>query len=144
VEIIVTGGTPGYIIEWSNGSSGERTEKLGPGTVDVEVTDAALCQASESYTLIPNNERCLTVYEIITPNNDGQNDTWEITGIELYPNASIEVYDRWGRRVYRFPGNPWPWDGTYEGKVLPMDSYHYIIKLDNKQDPIIGNITIVK
>ena len=144
VEVVVTGGTPDYTIEWSNGSSGERTEKLGPGTVEIQVTDAAQCHANESYTLIPVNEECITVYEIITPNNDGHNDTWEIEGLEFYPDAVIEVYNRWGRRVYRFPGNSWPWDGTLDGKVLPMDSYHYIIKLDNDHDPIIGNITIVK
>jgi gliding motility-associated-like protein len=144
VEITVSGGTPGYTIQWSNTSTGDRTENVGPGTIDVTVTDASLCQESASFTLVAQNELCITVYEIITPNNDGHNDTWEITGIELYPNASIEVFDRWGRRVYFSQnGYPQPWDGTFNGKILPMDSYHYIIKLDNKE-PIIGNITIVK
>jgi len=144
VEVSISGGTPGYTILWSNGSTGERTEKLGPGMVDVQVTDANQCQVNESYNLIAVTDVCIVAYEIITPNNDGHNDTWEITGIEFYPNATVEVYDRWGRRVYYSDGYPQPWNGTHDGKVLPMDSYHYIIKLNNGTDPIIGNITIVK
>jgi gliding motility-associated-like protein len=145
VEVSVTGGTPVYTIDWSNESTGNRTEKLGPGTVTVTVTDAAQCEETETYTLVPETDVCVTIYEIITPNADGSNDTWEITGIEFYPNATIEVYDRWGRRVYYSQrGYPEPWDGKKDGEVLPMDSYHYIIKLDKNKEPIIGNITIVK
>ena len=144
VEISISGGTPGYIIQWSNGSTGPLTEKLDPGTITVEVIDENQCQENESYTLVAENEECVAVFEIITPNNDGFNDTWVITGLELYPNATVQVYDRWGRRVYYSEGYPKPWDGTHDGKVLPMDSYHYIINLNNDQDPIIGNITIVK
>jgi gliding motility-associated-like protein len=144
VEVMISGGTPDYTIEWSNESTGPVTEKLGPGTINVVVTDENQCQENESYTLIAENEVCITVYEIITPNSDGYNDTWIITGIELYPNATVQVYDRWGKRVYYSEGYPRPWDGTHDGKVLPMDSYHYIINLNNDKDPIIGNITIVK
>ena len=144
VEVSISGGTPGYTIQWSNGSTGPITEKLGPGTVDVQVTDESQCQENESYNLVAENEVCITVYEIITPNSDGYNDTWEITGIELYQNATVQVFDRWGKRVFYSEGYPQPWDGTNDGKVLPMDSYHYIIDLNNDTDPIIGNITIVK
>ncbi len=100
VEVGISGGTPDYTIQWSNGSTGPLTEKLGPGSVDVQVTDENQCQENESYTLVAENEVCIVVYEIITPNGDGQNDTWVINGIEFYPDATVDVYDRWGRRVY--------------------------------------------
>ncbi len=144
VEISVSGGTPGYSIQWSNGSTGPLTEKLDPGTISVEIRDENQCLENESYTLVAEQELCITVYEVITPNGDGENDTWVIEGIELYPNTTVQVYDRWGRRVYYSNGYPRPWDGTHDGKALPMDSYHYIINLNNDTAPIIGNITIVK
>jgi gliding motility-associated-like protein len=149
VEVSISGGTPGggtpdYTIQWSNGSTGERTEELGPGTIDVEVTDENLCQVTGSYTLNAIRESCIKVYEIITPNGDESNETWVIEGIELYPKATVQVYDRWGRRVFDSEGYPQQWDGTHKGKVLPMGSYHYIINLNNDTAPIIGNITIVK
>ncbi len=145
VEVIVTGGIPGYTIQWSNGNTGDYAEGLGPGQVEVEVTDANMCQANDTYTLVAKNDICIIIPEIITPNSDGHNDTWLIPGIENYPLATVEVYDRWGRRVfYSSRGYPQPWDGQYDGKLLPMDSYHYIINLNNGTEPLIGNITIVK
>jgi gliding motility-associated-like protein len=36
------------------------------------------------------------------------------------------------------------WNGMYEGNELPMDSYHYIIKLNNGTSVLKGNITIVR
>jgi gliding motility-associated-like protein len=144
VEVSISGGTPGYIIQWSNGSTGERAEGLGPVTISVDVTDDNLCQIDKSYTLNVIRESCVKVYEIITPDGDGYNDTWVIEGIELYPDATVQVYDRWGKRVYYSQGYPQQWDGKHEGKVLPMGSYHYIINLNNDTAPIIGNITIVK
>ena len=144
IEISISGGSPGYTIQWSNGSSGPLTENLGPGTINVDVTDENQCLVNESYSLVAEKDICITVYEIITPNGDGSNDTWVITGIELYPDATVQVYDRWGRQVYHSVGYPGQWDGTNKGKVLPMDSYHYIIKYQKDKDPIIGNITIVK
>jgi hypothetical protein len=41
-------------------------------------------------------------------------------------------------------GYPIPWDGTREGRDLPIDSYHYIIDLKNGDRPIIGTVTIVR
>jgi hypothetical protein len=41
-------------------------------------------------------------------------------------------------------GYPNPWDGRMNGKILPVDSYHFVIDLGNGTPPIIGNITIVK
>jgi hypothetical protein len=38
-----------------------------------------------------------------------------------------------------------PWEGTYSGRVLPIDSYHYVIDLNyGENDPITGKVTIVR
>jgi len=80
-----------------------------------------------------------------SPNGDGFNDLWIIEGLELYPNAELRIFDRWGARVYyaeHAPDNPW--EGTFDGRPLPIDSYHYIIELNNGEPPVTGNITIVR
>lgn len=144
IEISISGGTPSYSILWSDGSGNALLEDLGPGTYDVQVSDANQCTAEESYTLTYTQENCITAYEIITPNDDGYNDTWRIRGIEYYPQATVEIYDRWGKRVFYSRGYDQPWDGRYEGELLPMASYHYVINLNNGSPPLVGNITIVK
>ena len=81
---------------------------------------------------------------IITPNGDSYNDTWKIEGLEVYTGATIEIFDRWGKRVFFSEGHDIYFDGTFNGKELPMESYHYVINLNNGSDVIIGNITIVR
>jgi gliding motility-associated-like protein len=117
---------------------------LGPGTYDIEVTDQNQCIREESFTLNPQNDLCIVIPEIITPNSDGFNDSWRIPGIELYPGATVEVYDRWGKRVFYSSDYDQPWDGTSGGELLPMASYHYVINLNNGSPALIGNITIMR
>jgi gliding motility-associated-like protein len=91
-------------------------------------------------------ESCLVIPNAFSPNGDGFNDQWIIEGLELYPDPEIRIFDRWGNRVYYSP-NPVsePWDGTFDGRRLPIDSYHYIIDLNTDDDrPVTGNITIVR
>ena len=145
IEISISGGNPSYSIQWSDGSSGTLLQDLSPGSFDIQVTDVNQCSESESYSLSSNRDNCVIVPEIITPATiDDYNDTWRIPGIEFYPDATIEVYDRWGNQVFYSKGYPQPWDGKYDGEYLPMASYHYVINLNNGSPPFIGNITIVK
>ena len=93
---------------------------------------------------IPYDGGCLEIPKVFTPNGDGANDTWRIRGIELYPNARMQIFTRWGKLVYSSSdGYNSPWDGTDGGKALPMDSYQFILNLGDGSDPITGNVTIV-
>ncbi len=69
----------------------------------------------------------------ITPNGDGKNDEWIIENIEYYPDAIINVYNKWGQLVYSGRGNHKPWDGTYKGRILPPGSYMYSIKISDTE-----------
>lgn len=142
-------GNKGASYIWSDGSTNE-TFKVSEGdtTVWVKVTDAKNCINIDTFKLLP----CPIAFDpdkipaAFTPNNDGRNDTWLIPGIEQYPKAVIEVYDRWGRLVYRSKqGYGDPWDGsTTKGKVA-MDAYFYIINLNTKgTNPITGSVTVIR
>jgi len=64
---------------------------------------------------------------------------------ELYPAIEIKIFNRWGELIWKSEkGYPDPWDGRSRGRILPIDSYHYIIDLHNGTKPLIGSITIVK
>ena len=144
IDLEVSGGTAPYDFLWNNGSTSSALFNLTPGNYGVIVTDANDCEQSESIELGYQNENCLFVPGIITPNGDGKNDTWEIKGLEFYPGAEVEIYNRWGKRIFFSREYDNPWDGTYNGKELPMESYHYVIQLNNGSKPIIGNITVVR
>ncbi len=81
-----------------------------------------------------------------TPNGDGINDTWLIPGIMEWPNAEVQIYNRWGERVLYMKGFYKPWEGkSKNGKDLPIGTYYYIIDLhDGRTKPISGPITIIR
>ncbi len=94
-------------------------------------------------------EHHVEVPNVITPNGDGNNDTWKITGIAAYKNATIEIFSRWGTLVYSHNGvYQSDWSGTSTGKDLPDGVYFYVIKLNsnrnNKNDTFTGNLTIIR
>ncbi|MBN2487058.1 MAG: gliding motility-associated C-terminal domain-containing protein [Bacteroidales bacterium] len=101
-------------------------------TVSVMVTDYNGCTASDSIVVMPCNVLALfkDIPNTITPNNDGNNDVWNIPYMEQFPNAVLEIFDRWGRLVYRTTDvYGQPWDGTSNGRPMPMDAYFFVIDL---------------
>ena len=71
----------------------------------------------------------LIVNDVLTPNGDGMNDTWEIANIERFPNTTIRVFSRWGNEVFSTNNYNNDWGGTSDsgGDILPTGSYFYQI-----------------
>jgi gliding motility-associated-like protein len=141
-----SGGTPAYTVLWSDGTTSMQRSNLGMGTFNVIVTDSKGCSEDGKVVVgSAENASCVEVQEIITPNGDGYYDTWKIKNIEIFPDAEVQVFNRWGQKVFstrNISANEW--DGTLDGKPLPMDSYHYILYLNKDSKPIKGTITIVR
>ena len=63
-----------------------------------------------------DDENCLWIPSIFSPNSDGVNDTFEIYGMEYYPDASVFIYDRWGVKKYESKNQLYvPWNGMSNG-----------------------------
>ncbi len=83
--------------------------------------------------------RDLHIPQGISPNSDGTNDTWFITGIDYYPNNTVQIYNRWELKVFEMEGyvNEDPSKnfegianfGNTNGKLLPETVYFYVIDL---------------
>ena len=69
----------------------------------------------------------------LSPNGDGNNDSWDIEGLVDYPDASVTVFDRWGQKVYSGTSQDPAWDGTINGRECPTADYYYVIDLGNGQ-----------
>jgi gliding motility-associated-like protein len=146
ILLSVTGGTnAGYTFLWSDNSTIQNISTAVSGIYSVNVTDMNNCSVSDSVMIHPENEICLEIPNAISPNGDLINDVWNIGLKDLYPEIEIKIFNRWGELIWKSDrGYPLPWDGRSKGSVLPIDSYHYIIDLNNGTRPIIGHITIVK
>ncbi len=116
-------------------------------TLKLTVTNLNNCSNTDEMVLLPCDIAETIRKEmknILSPNGDGTNDVWEIPRSEMFPNAVLEVFDRWGRLVYRSEKISESWDGTSKGRVLPMDAYYFVLELNfYDADPIVGTINIV-
>lgn len=65
----------------------------------------------------------------ISPNGDGINDQLIVRCAHQYPNATMEVFSRWGTLVYE--GAPTGWNGQFNSQDLPDGTYFYILKLND-------------
>ncbi len=85
----------------------------------------------------------LEIPNAFSPNGDGINDTWVIKNIERYATASVQVFNRYGQPVFYSSGFYKPWDGTYNGKPLPVGTYYYIINPKNKYVPQSSGYVVI-
>lgn len=146
IDLNITGGTAPYRIIWDDGSTSANRTGLLPGEYIVTVTDTNFCNSKATAVVgFIGTFGCVEIPQIITPNNDGFNDEWRIRNIDLYPNAEVLVYTRWGKLVYKSRNvSADPWDGRFDGSLLPTDSYHYILYLNDGSKPRSGVISIIR
>ncbi|MDD4218307.1 MAG: gliding motility-associated C-terminal domain-containing protein, partial [Bacteroidales bacterium] len=145
IEINVVGGTSPYLFSWNGGMSPiNYISGLKQGIYLVTITDANLCLYElNSIALEDVDEDCIKIPNAFTPNGDNINDTWIIENIDMFPNASIYVFNRWGQQLYNAKMLDNPWDGTYNGKFVPTGTYMYVIDLYNGSKAYTGIVSVV-
>jgi len=109
--------------------------------------DNGTCSITDEMVVTVNSG--LVIPNTFSPNGDGINDTWEILGIEKYPDANIQIYNRWGQLIFQTTGYPPSkrWNGTSKsGKPLAASAYYYVINVrdDDFEEPVKGHVTILE
>ncbi|GGG57320.1 hypothetical protein GCM10010976_30190 [Bizionia arctica] len=69
-----------------------------------------------------------------TPNNDGYNDTWHITGVDQLEGTIVHIFDRYGKLLITLTHSSPGWDGIYRGENMPSNDYWFIAQV--KKGPI--------
>lgn len=127
----VTGGLEPYSISWDNNGGYGDTVYVSPlttTTYNVSVMDkcGSLLDIESSIVWV----QCpVEPANVFTPNGDGDNDLYKAINLEDYPNASIIIYNRWGKIVYEMDDYQNDWNGTHykTGAKLKEGVYFYII-----------------
>ena len=79
-----------------------------------------------------------------TPNGDDLNDVFRPL-IDCIPDTySLQIFDRWGNRVYSTDDYLSGWDGLVNGKQAPMDTYIWTVKSNNVQKTYKGDVTLIR
>lgn len=134
----------GFVSYTWNGQVGDsfyKTKKLG--LITLKVVDQNGCVATQTVNV---TSKCKDIYfpNTFTPNGDGINDKWLITGLEGDPTVRVRIFSRSGDMVFESIGYTQPWDGNFKGKLLPSGNYYYIIDAKSSAGNLSGNVTIVR
>lgn len=137
VEILgITGGAEPYTYDFITEAGGQGQQDLYPdipvSNYPLFITDANGCTDTSWINMTTIQCPPPTPTEVMTPNDDGYNDTWRINFIEFYPDNEVFIYDRWGQRVYHKKGydNSDGWDAKYVGADMPVSTYYYVLKVN--------------
>ncbi|WP_165822038.1 gliding motility-associated C-terminal domain-containing protein [Hymenobacter edaphi] len=110
---------PGLRYHWSDGTTGPTLTVAEPGTYALTVT--GFCD-TRTVTRHVRYQSCLFLPNVITPDGDGQNDRFVINGLTRGP-WQLELYNRWGRQVYRTADYRHDW-----GADAPPGVYYYLLR----------------
>jgi gliding motility-associated-like protein len=150
-----------HIVRWDNinniwvdegGVANALTSTTGTVTTSVDVRGYGIFTLAriKDNLILPGD---IVIYNGVTPDGDGDNDYFIIDHIKDFPKNTVEIYNRWGVKVFETRG--YDTDGnvfrgfsdgraTVTGtKILPTGTYFYIIKYDYEK-PDIPKRTITK
>jgi gliding motility-associated-like protein len=116
-----------------------------PGLRTIYVKDTNNCEPS-----LQTNISVIGFKNHFTPNGDGENDYWNLKGLDaaFFKSIKIIVFDRYGKVLHSITDfNSLGWDGNYNGKVLGSNSYWFmaeIIDLENHLIKKSGNFSLIR
>lgn len=114
------------------------------------IANTATVTATEKDNALQNNTSThqllilpLHIPNAITPNGDGINDVFIITGLEQYPENELTILNRWGNHVFEQKGYTQSWSG----KGLTEGTYFYLLRVkdgNGRWQDFKGYITLLK
>ncbi|MGY8911203.1 MAG: Ig-like domain-containing protein, partial [Flavobacteriales bacterium] len=87
--------------------------------------------------------------KFFTPNEDGVNDFWRISGFDrvFYPTSEIFIFNRFGNLIFKFDENSQGWNGDYQGRKSPSNSYWFraiLTDINGFSIEKIGNFSLIR
>lgn len=110
------------------------------------VTDGAGCIVSDSL-LVTVTAPELLIPTAFSPNGDGMNDKFRVMNRDLV-KFRLQVYNRWGEKVFETSDFTSGWDGTFKGVEQEMGVYvwicDYMLQGQTKSTVARGNVTLFR
>ncbi len=99
-----------------------------------------------AYAIINTDNIALHVPSGFTPNDDGNNEFFEI-GTYGIRELNVRIYSRWGLKIYESNMVDFKWDGTYQNVPVQEGVYVYVIEATGENDQNYlesGTVTLIR
>ena len=149
VRATVSGGTAPYLYSWNdnNNSQTALVDDLSPGAYGLLVTDDNGCLGEGTIDVRPEGE-CDDVRQVISPNGDGKNDAFLVVCAFEFTDNTLQVFDRYGKLVYRADNYDNTWEGTdLDSTILPEGGYFWVFEYRDAEEQlqtVKGHLTILR
>lgn len=120
---------------WNTGSTEQSIMVQTAGRYQVDVSNN--CGTSSAAIQVYNGACKLFVPSGFTPNNDGKNDLFKAEYGENVIRFKLEVYNRWGQRVFHSNNIRQGWDGRINGILQPAGVYAWKITYTLYNEPSV-------
>jgi gliding motility-associated-like protein len=123
-----------------------------PGTnvpivfINVNQPDTVIAHFVRSEVIPNDTQTVVLIPSGFSPNNDGFNDYFNVKG-ERLDDYNMQVFNRWGQRVFETSNQGTGWNGQFNGKDCPIGVYSYFLtgRRQNGEDvKERGNITLIR
>jgi gliding motility-associated-like protein len=113
---------PASSYSWSTGSRDSVIMAAQAGTYRVTVSNPCGTATDEVNVFVQDNICNLFIPTAFTPNGDGFNEFFEITGKEITP-VNLLIFNRWGEKVFQSSDGNFAWDGKANGELCQPGAY---------------------
>ncbi len=153
LKAAVKGGTPPYKYIWSGAGTVQddfsQVRGLPNGDYAVRILDANACATSTTLKITYDNCCKPFVPTAFTPNNDGENDVWQVLYKGDMELERVAVYNRYGQLIFESNDKMRGWDGTFGGQTVEIGTYFFSIKVKcGNSSPFVleykGDITLLR
>tara|TARA_R110001592_G_scaffold102362_3_gene289093 strand:+ start:7049 stop:9931 length:2883 start_codon:yes stop_codon:yes gene_type:complete len=126
---------------WNTGSTSSSIIVQDSGLYYVKVT--GLCNPDSDSSTVKLEDCTLSLTNVVTPNGDGFNDFLVFPNLNYYPESSLVIFNRWGKKIYEASNYKNDWDGRNQAN----GTYFYILTPSGGQveaELIKGTFTLLK
>ncbi|MCB0398589.1 MAG: T9SS type B sorting domain-containing protein [Winogradskyella sp.] len=119
---VTISGIGDYLYQLDDGEPQESNffDNVGMGYHTITIIDLNGCSEVTRDVLV------IDIPKHMSPNGDGQYDTWHIVGVETLPGTIIHIFDRYGKHLATLKHDSPGWDGTLNGLNLPASDYWFV------------------
>jgi gliding motility-associated-like protein len=86
----------------------------------------------------------LQITSAFSPTGDGSNDTWGVPDLRVFQGVRIQIFDRGGVMVFYTENPDIRWDGTHQGKEMPIGSYFWTIEVIQTGEMRRGMLNLIR
>ena len=132
---------------WNTGSTECCIDPTTSGMYSLQIGDGCTTATDSVQVDFVRCKDCVLLPSAFSPNADGLNDRFgPIINCDI-SNYMVQVFNRWGERVFLSYRKEQRWDGMYRGALSPVGTYYCVLEFVSpagKREQIKGDITLVR